>query len=71
MRSQSLPPKNVSAFNGPVSVAWTNPSGTEVVGSWNPQVSVTGGSEASNYEGVIGNGTVKTFPLVAGPTAAW
>ena len=33
-------PADVSNFNGPISVEWTNPSGTEVIGSWNTSVGV-------------------------------
>jgi len=53
----------------------TNPSGTEVIGSWNTSVGVVvhGGpaTEVTNYSGVIGNGKVKPFPRVPGPAVTW
>lgn len=65
-------PPNVTGFNGTVSVDWTNASGTEVIGSWNPSVPVAGnGDEVTNYTGVIGNGQVKPFPRVLGPEVTW
>jgi hypothetical protein len=68
-------PPDVSNFNGSISVNWTNPTGTEVIGSWNTSVGVTrhGGTatEVTNYEGVIANGKVKPFPRVPEPKAAW
>jgi hypothetical protein len=69
-------PPDVSNFNGPISVEWTNQSGTEVIGSWNTSVGVIvhGGSatEVTNYEGVIENGTIKPFPSrVTDPKVAW
>jgi hypothetical protein len=68
-------PLDVSSFNGTISVDWANPSGTKVIGSWNPSVEVIGdggpGTDVTNYEGVIGNATVKPFPPVLGPKVAW
>jgi hypothetical protein len=68
-------PVSVSGFNGKISVDWTNASGTEVIGSWNPSVQVVDhgetATEVTNYTGVIGNGKVKTFPTVFGPGVAW
>jgi hypothetical protein len=68
-------PPDVSNFNGSIAVEWTNPSGTEVIGSWNTSVGVLihGGpaTEVTNYEGVIENGKVKPFPRVAGPSVTW
>jgi hypothetical protein len=68
-------PPDVSNFNGPISVEWTNPSGTAVIGTWNTSVGVIrqGGpaTEVTNYEGVIENGKVKPFPGVAGPGVTW
>jgi hypothetical protein len=65
----------VSGFNGKISVDWTNASGTEVIGSWNPSVQVVNhgepATEVTNYMGVIGNGKVKPFPAVFGPRVAW
>ena len=64
-------PPDVSNFNGPISVEWTNPSGTEVIGAWNTSVGVKRATEVTNYAGVIENGKVKPFPVVAGPSVAW
>ena len=68
-------PLSVSGFNGKISVDWTNASGTEVIGSWNPSVQVVdhGGpaTQVTNYTGVIGNGKVKKFPPVLGARVAW
>ena len=63
-------PRDVSAFDGSIGVDWTNRSGTEIIGSWNTTV-ITGPSDnpvsaTTNYEGYIGNGTVKTFPYILG-----
>jgi hypothetical protein len=69
-------PQDVSAFDGSISVEWTNPSGTEIIGTWNPTV-ITGPSDnplstTTNDEGYIGNGTVKTFPyILGGVNLAW
>jgi len=69
-------PPDVSVFDGSISVDWTNPSGTEVIGSWNPTV-ITGPSDnplstTMNYTAYIGHGTVKTFPVIlGGPDLAW
>jgi hypothetical protein len=69
---------DVDDFNGPIAVEWTNSSGTEVIGSWNPQTKVydkTGqvtGSEVTNYFAYIGGGKVREFPWGPGMTdAAW
>ena len=65
-------PPDVSGFNGQVSVDWTNASGTEVIGSWNPSVPLAdNGNEVTNYIGVIGNGQVKSFPRAFGPEVTW
>ena len=65
-------------LNGPVAVEWSNSSGTEVIGSWNPQTVLydkTGqvsGSEVTNYFAFIGGGKVKEFPWGPGmEDAAW
>jgi hypothetical protein len=69
-------PRDVSAFDGSIGVDWTNRSGTEIIGSWNTTV-ITGPSDnpvsaTTNYEGYIGNGTVKTFPYtLGGADVAW
>jgi hypothetical protein len=66
-------PRDVSGFNGPISVDWANPAGTEVIGSWNPVVPVPGGESVANYAAVIQHGTVKQIPRVPGPPqdVAW
>lgn len=63
-------PKNVSAFDGSIGVDWTNPAGTEIIGSCNPTV-ITGISDnplstTTSFEGYIGNGTIKTLPHISG-----
>jgi hypothetical protein len=69
-------PQNVSAFDCSISVDWTNPSGTEIIGAWNPAV-ITGPRDnpvttVTDNEGYIGNGTVKTFPyILGGVRLAW
>lgn len=70
-------PRSVSDFNGTISVEWANPSGTEVIGVWNPE-SITGPSNnpvssVTNYEGYIGHGTVTSFPYIlgGGPDITW
>jgi hypothetical protein len=69
---------DVNDFNGPIAVEWTNSSGTEVIGSWNPQTLVydkTGqvsGSDVTNNFAFIGGGKVSEFPWGPGMTdAAW
>jgi hypothetical protein len=68
-------PLNVSGFSGKISVDWTNPSGTEVIGSWNTAVQVVdhgeSATEVTNYTGVIGNSEVRTFPRIPGHMVAW
>jgi hypothetical protein len=68
-------PPDVSNLNGGISVDWTNPSGTEVIGSWNTSAGVVvhGGpaTEVTNYSAVIGNGKVKPFPRLPGPAVTW
>jgi hypothetical protein len=65
-------PRNASGFNGQITVDWTNSSGTEVIGSWNPSVQLIGsGDQVTNYTAVIGNGKVEQFPRVTGPRVAW
>jgi hypothetical protein len=60
-------PPDVSNFNGPISVDWTNPSGTEMIGSWYTSV-----GQVTNYMGVIENGKVKRLPRVPPPIwTAW
>jgi hypothetical protein len=63
-------PQNVSAFDGPISVEWTNAAGTEIIAAWNPTV-ITGPSNnplstTTNDEEYIGNGPVKMFPYILG-----
>jgi hypothetical protein len=68
-------PRDVFGFNGPISVDWTNPSGTEMIGSWNPEVKVVSHREpatkVTNDEGAIGSGKVKPFPYVLDPLVSW
>ena len=61
----------MSGFNGEISVDWTNPSGTEVIGSWNTVVQIPHGESVANYEAVIDNGRVKPFPRALDPLVAW
>jgi hypothetical protein len=69
-------PQNVTHLNGWSSVEWTNPSGTEVIGTWNLEV-ITGPSNnpvssVTNNEGYIGKGRIKTFPFnVGGLDVTW
>jgi len=70
-------PANVSVFDGPVSVTWANPSGTEVIGTWNPTV-ITGPADnpvstGTSDQAYIGNGTVRSFSnaLGGGTDLAW
>jgi hypothetical protein len=56
----------VSNFSVSISVDWTNPSGTEAIGSWNTSVGVgvhsVPATEVTNYAGVIANGKVHAVP---------
>ena len=68
--------ENVSGFNGSISVNWTNPSGTEVIGSWNTSIALVShgepAMEVNNYEAVIENGKIKQpfpLPILAGRVA--
>jgi hypothetical protein len=63
--SVQAPPKTTD-FNGPIAVAWTNSSGTEVIGSWNPQTAVPGGMAVTNEFAFIGRGEVRPFPWSPG-----
>ena len=69
-------PRNVSVFDGPISVIWANPAGTEVIGTWNPMV-ITGPSDnpvstTTNDEAYIGNGKITSFPYtLGGADVAW
>ena len=56
-------PANITAFYGSITVDWTNPSGTEVIGSWEPW-RLTGPSATVTYsdDAVIGGGVVRQFP---------
>ena len=55
-------PANITAFYDSVTVDWTNPSGTEVIGSWEP-FKVTGPNSNVAYsdDAVIGGGVVRQF----------
>ena len=67
-------PTDVSKFSF-LSVEWANPSGTEVIGSWNPSVdSVSDGAKVqtvTNFTGFIGHGAVRSFGPVLGLDVAW
>ena len=66
-------PQDVNKFNS-LFVAWTNPAGTGIIGSWNPNVDLaSGGQQVTNFIGFIGHGTVRPFtgPLLFGPNIAW
>jgi hypothetical protein len=63
-------PRNVSGFDGSVGVNWTNPSGTKVIGSWNPTV-ITGPSDnpvttTTHDAAYIGDGMVSAFSYLLG-----
>jgi hypothetical protein len=69
---------DVTSFNGQNAVEWTNSSGTEVIGSWNPATPVYGknsqeiGTSVTNYFAFIGGGKVREFPWGQGmKEAAW
>ncbi|MCW2935924.1 MAG: hypothetical protein JWM19_6886 [Actinomycetia bacterium] len=72
-----LQPKDVSSLNPPTGVEWTNASGTEVIGEWNPTVITFPGGDktwtTSNYVGIVGGGTVRRFTAITDPdpSAAW
>lgn len=56
-----------------VTVQWTNPSGTEIIGDWTPYTATHG---TTNYTGVIGHGQARPVsPVSDGPvpgqTVAW
>jgi hypothetical protein len=56
-------PASITAFYGSTAVDWTNPSGTEAIGSREPR-RVTGPSGNTTYsdDAVIGGGAVRPFP---------
>ena len=71
-------PQDVTGFNGPNAVQWVNSSGTEVIGSWNPETVTYGknfqgpATSVTNYFAFIGGGQVREFPWVpALQEAAW
>jgi len=71
-------PQDVKGFNGPNAVQWTNSSGTEVIGSWNPEVTVysknfqVAATSVTNDFAFIGGGTIRSFPWSPGLSdAAW
>jgi hypothetical protein len=71
-------PRAATGLNGPIAVEWTNFSGTEVIGSWNPETALYGknhqqiGNSVANYFAFIGGGTVREFPWVGAlQLAAW
>jgi len=56
-------PANITAFYGSITVDWTNPSGTEVIGSWEPwRVTGPGANVTYSDDAVIGGGVVRQFP---------
>jgi hypothetical protein len=63
-------PQDVSHFDFN-SVEWTNPSGTEIIGTWNPTVVSAAGVTTTNFIGFIGHGTVRPFAPLPGPEAGW
>ena len=67
-------PQDVNKLDS-VGVDWTNPSGTEIIGSWNPNVdSVSNGEKVqtvTNFSGFIGHGAVRPFGPVFGLDVAW
>jgi hypothetical protein len=71
-------PQDVKGFNGPNAVLWTNSSGTEVIGNWNPEVTVSSknfqgpATSVTNHYAFIGGGKVMPFTWNPGPRgAAW
>jgi hypothetical protein len=72
----SIPlPADVSSLDF-LSVGWTNPSGTEIIGYWWPsEVTGSGAGQTTttqNLAGVIGNGTVRPFAgLMFSPYLVW
>jgi hypothetical protein len=69
-------PADVTSFNGPNTVAWTNSSGTEIIGRWNPSVHVTRdgvpATSVTNDLAFIGGGEISQFPWGPGvEDAAW
>jgi hypothetical protein len=69
-----LQPKDVSSVS-PVTVDWTNASGTEMIGSWLPAVvTFPGGvkdTDSSGFTGFVGGGTITQFPKFADPNVVW
>jgi hypothetical protein len=67
-------PKDVSSVS-PVTVEWINPSGTEVLGTWNPSVvTFPGGvkdTSTTNFNALIGDGQVRTFTRIQPRLIAW
>ena len=67
-------PADVSSVS-PVSVDWANASGTELIGSWVPDVvTFPGGvktSSSTGSSGFIGGGTVSQFPWIHNPRVTW
>jgi hypothetical protein len=70
--------QDVTGFGGPIAVQWTNSSGTEVIGSWNPETVTYSknfpgpATSVTNYFAFIGGGKVGEFPWGEGISeAAW
>lgn len=67
-------PTDVNKFDS-VTVEWSNPSGTEIIGAWNPNVdSVDHGAKVqtvTNFTGFIGHGKVRPFGPVFDVNVTW
>jgi hypothetical protein len=72
-----LEPTAINSFNGNIGVEWSNQSGTELIGNWNPEQPVTNaagktiGGEVHNLNAFVGNGTVRQFPWATELEIAW
>jgi hypothetical protein len=55
-------PANITSFYGSITVDWTNLSGTEVIGSWEPQRVTDPRIITYSDYAVIGGGVVRQFP---------
>ena len=72
-------PQGVKGFAIPNTVEWTNPSGTEVIGSWTTEVvtysknSPGPATTDTTYFAFIGGGKVREFPVLpaSAHSAAW
>ena len=65
-------PPDVTEFSGQISVEWTNPSGTEVIGAWNTSVPISGGGgTVTSFDGYVADGAVRPFTPPPGPLVTW